>query len=147
MKSYESNFRMLGISLMAHPQVADIYTGWRMSLAPLCSGLGQLTARTQGKVTKMIGRCHSIVRGVSPEVPPQVTDFYMVCWMTLAPLCSGLASREPKHWKTQWKVMKIWSHFRANLEQMLWNNCVFSLKVQFTSVTLELWEGDMQQTM
>ena len=85
-------------------EVADIYTGCRVSAAPLCSGLrvtSRATAKTQRKVMKMTPPMGTTAPSQALGDGSQVIDIYTGCCMSRSPLCSGLCSRRRSDRKTQ----------------------------------------------
>ena len=69
---------------------------WRHSAA-ICASEGHLTAKTEGKVMKMIDKELLRVLEVFPEGQPRLADIYTGCSMSLVPLRSVLGSRRPYH--------------------------------------------------
>ena len=77
-------------------EVADIYTGCRVSAAPLCSGLrvtSRATAKTQRKVMKMSPTMGTTAPPQALTNGSQGTDIYTGCRLSRSQLCSGLGSR------------------------------------------------------
>ena len=77
-------------------EVADIYTGCRVSAAPLCSGLrvtSRATAKTKRKVMKTIPTRGTTAPSQALGGRSQVTHIYTGCRMSRSPLRSGLLGR------------------------------------------------------